>query len=161
GTIQNSGAGNSNFLTGVRPIHAAGIQTGTTSPDVIDFGTFTVPSSVPLASASLIAGAFGGTLSAIRINGGTAVSITSTTESSASPFIGFVPLTLMPPPLPAWLAPGSAATWDAGTHSLTVTGAATIIADPGADAPVITASGASAQLSIAPTSGDHIIHVGG
>jgi hypothetical protein len=63
--------------------------------------------------------------------------------------------------LPAWLAPGSAATWDAGAHALTVTGPATIIADPGADEPVISASGASAHLTVAPTNTDEIIHVGG
>ena len=52
------------------------------------------------------------------------------------------------PALPTWLAAGSVATWDSGTHALTVSGAATIIADPGTDEPVITASGAAAQLTI-------------
>ena len=62
--------------------------------------------------------------------------------------------------LPAWLGAGSVATWDAGTKALTVTGAASIIADPGADAPIITANGAAAVLTINPASG-RAVHVGG
>jgi hypothetical protein len=63
--------------------------------------------------------------------------------------------------LPAWLAAGSVATWDAGSHHLNVTGTATIIADPGSDAPIVVANGPGAQISVAPTSGDHFIHIGG
>jgi hypothetical protein len=61
---------------------------------------------------------------------------------------------------PAWLAPGSAATWDPNAHVLTVTGPATIIADPGADEPLVTVSGGNASLAIQPQS-DAIIHLGG
>ncbi len=61
-------------------------------------------------------------------------------------------------PLPAWLAPGSQATWDNSSKLLTVNGAATIIADPGADNPTINADGASAILTINPTS-DLAVHV--
>jgi hypothetical protein len=60
--------------------------------------------------------------------------------------------------LPAWVAPDSAATWNGST--LTVTGAATIVADPGADNPTIEADGAAAMVTINPTS-DRIIHVAG
>jgi hypothetical protein len=63
--------------------------------------------------------------------------------------------------LPAWLASGSAATWNAGTKTLTVTGAATIIADPGTDSPNIVETTSAAQLSIHPTTADQDIHVGG
>jgi hypothetical protein len=52
--------------------------------------------------------------------------------------------------LPSWLAPGSAATWNASTKTLTVTGAATIDADPGTDSPNIVASGSAAVLTIQP-----------
>jgi hypothetical protein len=62
--------------------------------------------------------------------------------------------------LPAWLAPGSAATWDTATQALTITGAAQIVADPGADSPVITANGAAAVLTINPSTG-RAVHVGG
>jgi hypothetical protein len=51
----------------------------------------------------------------------------------------------------AWLSSDSAATWDASSSTLTVTGAATIIADPGSDEPNIVADGSGAQLTIAPT----------
>jgi hypothetical protein len=54
--------------------------------------------------------------------------------------------------LPAWLAPGSVATWNGSTRALSVTGAATIVADPGADAPLVTVDGASAVLTIDPAS---------
>jgi hypothetical protein len=63
--------------------------------------------------------------------------------------------------LPAWLASNSAATWNSTTHTLTVTGAATIIADPGSDEPMIVASGSAAQLAITPALADVDIHVGG
>jgi len=52
------------------------------------------------------------------------------------------------PALPSWVEPGSAATWDGTT--LTVTGTAAIIADPGAASPLIVAHGPAAQLTIAP-----------
>jgi uncharacterized delta-60 repeat protein len=50
--------------------------------------------------------------------------------------------------VPAWLAPGSAARWDAGTKALTLTGAATITGDPAADQPVVNAAGSGAALTI-------------
>ncbi|MDB5320798.1 MAG: hypothetical protein JWN40_2429 [Phycisphaerales bacterium] len=62
--------------------------------------------------------------------------------------------------IPAWLAGPSAATYNSNTHTLTVTGSATIVADPGAELPIINASGAGAQLTINPTS-DQRIHLGG
>ncbi len=60
--------------------------------------------------------------------------------------------------LPAWVT--GSATWNGAT--LTVTGAATIVADPQAsgDNPSIVADGAAAALTINPTS-DRIIHVAG
>jgi subtilase family serine protease len=61
---------------------------------------------------------------------------------------------------PTWLSTTSIATWNATTHTLTVTGAASIIADPGTDEPIINASGAAAVLTLDPTSGTDI-HIGG
>jgi glucose/arabinose dehydrogenase len=52
------------------------------------------------------------------------------------------------PPAPAWLGAGSAATWNGTT--LSVTGAASIVADPGADAPLIVGNTAAANLTINP-----------
>jgi hypothetical protein len=62
--------------------------------------------------------------------------------------------------LPAWASPTSIATWDAGSHTLTVTGATTIVADPGADAPIVVANGAAAQVTVAPV-GSLLTHLGG
>ena len=62
--------------------------------------------------------------------------------------------------LPAWLGAGSVATWNATTKVLTVTGAASIVADPGTDQPVITAGGSAAVLTINPASG-LAVHIGG
>jgi hypothetical protein len=51
--------------------------------------------------------------------------------------------------LPAWLsAAGTAASWNSQTKALTITGAATIVADPASDTPAISASGAAAVLTI-------------
>ncbi len=62
-------------------------------------------------------------------------------------------LMLDPQTLPAWMSPSSAATWNASTHTLTVTGAAMMIADPGTDSPNIVENGSAAQLTIDPTTG--------
>ena len=60
--------------------------------------------------------------------------------------------------LPSWLDSNSA-TWDASTGTLTVTGPATITADPGTDEPLVSVSGSAAALTIQPTS-DQVIHLG-
>jgi glucose/arabinose dehydrogenase len=62
------------------------------------------------------------------------------------------------PSTPAWLGAGSAATWNGST--LTVTGNATIVANPGADAPLIVGNTAAANLTINPSSGSQV-NVGG
>jgi hypothetical protein len=59
---------------------------------------------------------------------------------------------------PAWLAPGSAVSWDDSSNTLTVTGPATIIADPGVDEPQVNLTGSAAELTIAPTA-DLIVHL--
>ena len=46
---------------------------------------------------------------------------------------------------PAWLASGSLATYSYATHILTVTGATTIIGDPGSDQPIIQANGSAGR----------------
>jgi ELWxxDGT repeat protein len=61
---------------------------------------------------------------------------------------------------PAWLAADSAATWNSATRALLVTGEATITADPGAAAPIVTASGPAAVLSISPAAGG-VVNLGG
>ena len=60
--------------------------------------------------------------------------------------------------LPSWVSSNSAA-WDASTGTLTVTGPATITADPGSDEPLVNVSGAAAALTIQPIS-DQVIHLG-
>ena len=55
--------------------------------------------------------------------------------------------------LPSWLATGSVVNWNSTTGVLTVTGAATIIANPGTAEPNIVASGSAAQLSFQSTTG--------
>ena len=64
--------------------------------------------------------------------------------------------------VPSWLASGSAATWNGSTNTLTVTGTATIISDPGAsNPPMIVASGSGAVLNIQPSTSDVGVHLGG
>ncbi|MGO9913133.1 MAG: beta strand repeat-containing protein, partial [Isosphaeraceae bacterium] len=112
--------------------------------------TFTAPTSG--ASATLSAA------SATITNGGAAVTATANATAgsyvvSASAVGVSTPASFHltnTPSLPSWLATGSAATWNAGTKTLSVTGAATITADPGSDAPNIVASGAAAVLTIQP-----------
>jgi hypothetical protein len=59
----------------------------------------------------------------------------------------------------AWLSAGSSATWNSSSHALSITGPATIIADPGSAEPVITQSGSATQLLVMPGT-DSIVHVG-
>jgi hypothetical protein len=54
--------------------------------------------------------------------------------------------------LPAWLsAAGNAASWNSQSKALTVSGAATITADPASDQPAVTVSGAAGVLTIDPS----------
>jgi fibronectin type 3 domain-containing protein len=62
--------------------------------------------------------------------------------------------------LPSWLSPASVASWSPSSRTLTITGAASIIADPGTDEPVIQASGSVSVITLDPTSGTDI-HIGG
>jgi hypothetical protein len=65
---------------------------------------------------------------------------------------------------PVWLDSSSVATWNSSTETLTVTGPTTITADPAAtgDLPNIIETGASAYLSVAPTSATTTaIHIAG
>jgi ELWxxDGT repeat protein len=71
-----------------------------------------------------------------------------------------------PEPLPAWVAPGSAAKWNSATRTLSVTGAATIVADPGAgqppaEQPLVVADGPGAALTIAPAPATSQVTVAG
>lgn len=63
--------------------------------------------------------------------------------------------------IPTWLAPGSQAIFNGVTHALPVTGAATIVADPGTDSPLVTANSVAAQLGILPAVQDQTINVSG
>ncbi len=76
------------------------------------------------------------------------VNVGSANLPSSSVFANFRGVAFVPAALPSWVEPGSAATWDGTT--LTVTGTAAIIADPGAASPLIVAHGAAAQLTIQP-----------
>ena len=60
--------------------------------------------------------------------------------------------------LPSWLAQNSVASWNPATSTLTVTGATTIVADPGLDVPTINASVPAAVLTFDPTA-DLQVHV--
>ncbi len=113
--------------------------------------TFTAPTSgasatLSAASATITNGAASVNATANATAGSYVVSASVVGVSTPASFH----LTNLPS-LPSWLATGGAATWNAGTKTLTVTGAATIIADPGSDAPKIVASGAAAVLTIGPT----------
>jgi hypothetical protein len=61
---------------------------------------------------------------------------------------------------PAWLGAGSAAVWNSANATLTVTGATSIVADPGSDQPIILGNGSSAVVTINPAAALQI-HLGG
>jgi hypothetical protein len=72
----------------------------------------------------------------------------------------FSNVSVVPSSLPSWLSSTSAAVWNSATGTLTLNGAASIIADPGSAEPLIVASGSVAVLNMDPTSGTDI-HLGG
>ncbi|MDR3660266.1 MAG: hypothetical protein P4L86_07680, partial [Mycobacterium sp.] len=161
GALQSVSGGTNNEVSNVRPIHVPGAYSAALALDAIDFGSFTVSSGVSAGGTSQVIGMFGGVTSGIRINNGASpIVISSSTESSSNPILGITPLTLTVASQPSWLAPGSAATWNASTKTLSVTGSATIIGDPGSDSPTIVASGVSAQLTIQPATVG-FVHLGG
>jgi uncharacterized delta-60 repeat protein len=61
--------------------------------------------------------------------------------------------------LPSWVGAGSVATWNSTSKTLTVTGAVSIVADPGADAPIISANGSAAAITINPA-GAGVVRLG-
>jgi hypothetical protein len=89
-----SAGGTNNQLAGARPANANGTETAVGTQDVLETGTFTVPTA-PTSSTSTIVGSFGGTISGLRINdAANNILITSITESSSDPIQGIAPLTL-------------------------------------------------------------------
>ena len=85
-----------NTLSDVRPIQAPGVFAGATSPSVLLTGTFTV-GSFSGSSTETLGGAWattGTTSGAFKIDSGSSKVITTTTEASTDPYVGYSPLTL-------------------------------------------------------------------
>jgi hypothetical protein len=84
---------NQTTITGIRGIHAAGVFNAADGNDVVEFGTFSVIAAP--SGTTMINGAFGGTGSTGRANGTTkSIIISTTTEASADPYVGYNPLEL-------------------------------------------------------------------
>jgi hypothetical protein len=160
------GTASGSSIGSVRPIQGNGIFAGAVTAEAILTGSFAVASNASAGANGSIGGAWtSGGSGSFQINSnpadGTGGSKVFITGGDPNGYVSFNPLALnVISALPAWLAPASAATWDASTHALNVTGAATIIADPGNDSPNITADGAVAQLTINPST-DNVVHIGG
>jgi hypothetical protein len=89
------------------------------------------------------------TLSSVQVaNSGSYTCTISNSSGSTTSNVATLTVTL-----PSWLATGSAVNWNSSTSTLTVTGAATIIANPGSAEPNIVASGTAAQLSFQSSAG--------
>jgi hypothetical protein len=62
--------------------------------------------------------------------------------------------------LPAWvIAAGNAVSWNSQTKALTVTGSATITADPASDQPAVTVTGATGVLTINPAASTTVVNL--
>jgi hypothetical protein len=95
----STGTVNGSTLTDVRPIQSPGVFVGSTSPSVILTGSFTAGNFSGFSTETL-SGSWattGTTSGAFKINGGTNKIITTTTEGSTDPFVGFSTLTLATP----------------------------------------------------------------
>ncbi len=83
----------------------------------------------------------------------TALSAGGESENSAE-------VNALPVAMPGWLSSTSSAIWYPASHTLTVNGPTSIIADPGTDEPIVQASGSAAVIALNPTTGTDI-HLGG
>jgi len=96
GTGASGGTPTASDLLGVRPIHSTGLQTFG-NPELVMSGLFTVPAGgLGLPGFLDMRWAAGGAGSA-KINGGTNVIISATTEAGADPFVGYTPLAMNVP----------------------------------------------------------------
>lgn len=101
GTGASGGTPSTNSLLGIRPAHATGLQSAI-DREIVMTGVFTVGSSNWMLSGVAIRWAAGGAGSG-KINGGTNMIISTSTEASNDPFIGYSPLSFVPEPTSASL----------------------------------------------------------
>jgi hypothetical protein len=100
------GTVNGNTLTDVRPIQAPGVEVAATAPLTVLTGTFTAGSFSGFSS-EVLSGSWattGTTSGGFKINGGTTKVITTTTEGSSDPYVGFSSLTLSTVPEPTMVS---------------------------------------------------------
>jgi hypothetical protein len=83
--------------------------------------------------------------------------IVTITDSDGQAVTSSVPVIIASP---SWLGSASVASWNPSASVLTVNGPTTITGDPGADAPIIQASGSSASVTFTTTTATDI-HIGG
>jgi hypothetical protein len=101
GTPTSVGGGTNNEMYEIRPIQSNGVYVGvsaanTPAPIVIETGSFVV-NTAPASSTSQVTEFWAGTgtsAGAIKINSGTVVFTSATTEGSANPYFGLNSLTL-------------------------------------------------------------------
>jgi hypothetical protein len=118
GTLQNSTtgqptAGQNNEIAGSRPVNGNGVLTNINGqPGVIESGTFTVESG---SGATTVGGSFAGVNGGFKINDGSNVFYSSTTEAGTDPFFGYAPLTVTTSSVPE---PASMAVFGLGAAGL-------------------------------------------
>jgi len=98
GTGAQGGTPSGNNLDTARPIQSPGVFVGVPmldapAPVVVMAGTFTTGATVT-GTNSVLNGSFAGATSSIKINDGGVVIISSSTEASANPIVGYAGLTL-------------------------------------------------------------------
>jgi hypothetical protein len=93
GGLTSVSGGSNNEVAGARPILVVGDPlVGVGSNALIESGSFVVD-SVSDTSSQVVA-TFAGSFSGFKLNGGTPLTATSTTEGGANPYFGYTPLTL-------------------------------------------------------------------
>jgi hypothetical protein len=93
GALTPRSDGTGNDLTGIRPVHAAGVFSGVDPEVILTGSTFTVTQQPP-GTGTVLTPSWGTGSGSLRINGAGQVFMTPFSESSADPRIGFQPLTL-------------------------------------------------------------------
>lgn len=96
GSATARAGGTGNDLVGIRPVHVVGVQTAVKVETLLS-GQFTLSAIVP-GQSSLLQGRWTTNgPGVVKINGGTSIPISTSSETGADPYVSFTPLVIATP----------------------------------------------------------------
>jgi hypothetical protein len=103
GTLSPRAGGTNNDITGIRPVHSAGVFSAVDPEDIVTGSTFQV-AAAPAGASTVLSPTWGTVSGAMRINGAGQIFITGTAQGGADPLVGYSGLTLQGVPEPSTIA---------------------------------------------------------